>query len=61
LLYGCGSTIELALELQERYGFSYYDCLIIASALEAECEAIYTEDLGNGQKINGVKIKNIFY
>ena len=54
------STIESALILQEHYGFSYYDSLIAASALEADCEYLYTEDLTDGQYINSLKIQNIF-
>jgi len=46
------STINKALSLKDRYGYSYYDCLILASALEGNCRAIATEDMNNGQVIN---------
>ncbi|MFQ5568021.1 MAG: PIN domain-containing protein [Rhodothermales bacterium] len=46
-----GTTAELALRLHERYGFSWWDSLILASALESGCEVVYTEDLHNGQVI----------
>ena len=45
-------TINLALILKDRYRYSYFDCLVLASALESECSIIYTEDLSNGQVIN---------
>jgi predicted nucleic acid-binding protein len=47
------STLKLALDISERYGFSWYDSLIVSTALEAGCEILYTEDLRNGQIING--------
>lgn len=49
-----------ALELQARYGFSFYDSLIVAAALEAGCSRLLTEDLQHGQKIEGLKIVNPF-
>lgn len=54
-------THELGLQVAERYGFSVYDSLIIAAALIAECETLYSEDLQSGQVINGrLVIKNPF-
>ncbi|MHC6202786.1 PIN domain-containing protein [Breznakiellaceae bacterium SP9] len=53
-------TAQHALALQERYGFSYYDCLIVASAIETDCKYLFTEDLSNGQKIDNILIRNIF-
>ena len=50
-----------AMEIKEKYGFAYWDCLIIAAALENECKILYTEDLQNGQIIeNKLKIVNPF-
>jgi len=54
-------TIEKALDLNSKYGYSYYDCLMLASALEYECQIIFTEDMKDGQLINSsLKIKNPF-
>ena len=47
------STINTALSLKNRYGYSYYDCVMLASALENACDIIMTEDMNNGQVING--------
>jgi predicted nucleic acid-binding protein len=33
------------------YKFSYYDSQIIASALEHQCEILYSEDMQDGQVI----------
>ena len=54
-------TIESALNLKDRYGFSYYDSLIISSALENGCSFLFSEDLSDGQVIdNSLEIVNIF-
>jgi predicted nucleic acid-binding protein len=42
-----------AWELAERYGYSHFDCLIIATALAAQCTTLYSEDMQHGQIING--------
>jgi len=46
-------TIQLALDVQEKYRFSWYDSLIIASALGAGCDTLYSEDMQNCQEIDG--------
>ena len=54
-------TIDLALYIKERYKYSYYDSLIIASALENACNILYTEDMQHGQIIeDSLKIINPF-
>ena len=49
-----------ALDVQYRYQYSFYDSLIAAAALDAGCTRLYTEDLRDGQKIEGLTIKNPF-
>ncbi|MCL2054260.1 MAG: PIN domain-containing protein [Oscillospiraceae bacterium] len=50
-----------ALSLKERYGFSFFDCLMLSSALESNCSILYSEDMANGQTIGGkLKIVNPF-
>ena len=44
-------TLYLAHKLKLKYGFSYWDSLILASALEANCQALYSEDMQHGQVI----------
>jgi predicted nucleic acid-binding protein len=51
---------EEALVLHAKYRFHWYDSLIIAAALEAKCEILYTEDLQHGQIIEGLTIINPF-
>jgi predicted nucleic acid-binding protein len=53
-------THDRALELAERYRFSIYDATIIAAALKAGCETLYSEDLQDGQRIEKLTILNPF-
>jgi predicted nucleic acid-binding protein len=53
-------TIAKAVSLAERYKYSYYDSLILASAIEAQCEILYSEDFQHNQLIEGVRIINPF-
>ena len=53
-------THDLALAVGERFGFSIFDSLIIASAQIAQCEVLYSEDLQDGQKVEGLLIRNPF-
>lgn len=46
------STIQLALAIAQKYQYSYFDSLIVASALEIGCDHLYSEDMQDGQKIN---------
>lgn len=45
------STIQTGMKICSRYFYSYYDSLIIASALQNECSILYSEDLQHSQKI----------
>jgi len=54
-------TINLAMDIKERYEYSFYDSLMLASAIEADCTMILTEDMQDGQIVNGtLKINNPF-
>lgn len=54
-------THDLALQVAERYGFSVYDALIVAAAMLAECAVLYSEDLQDGQNIDGrLVVRNPF-
>jgi predicted nucleic acid-binding protein len=48
------------LSVQADAGYSFYDSLIIAAAVEAECGILYSEDLREGQTIRELKIANPF-
>ena len=49
-----------AMKISESTQFSYWDSLILAMAIDTGCSILYSEDLNNGQEIEGVKIVNPF-
>jgi predicted nucleic acid-binding protein len=49
-----------ALRIAEKHRLSWYDSLIVAAALEGQCERLYSEDLQDGRKIEGLRIENPF-
>jgi predicted nucleic acid-binding protein len=53
-------THDRALEIAKRYRFSIYDATIIAAALKAGCNTLYSEDLQDGQRIEKLTILNPF-
>jgi predicted nucleic acid-binding protein len=54
-------THQEALAIAEKYGYRIYDALIVASALEAKCTVLYSEDMKDGQVIaNQLRIRNPF-
>lgn len=44
-------TIKRALQIKKKSQLSFWDCLVIASALENDCAILYTEDMQEGQII----------
>lgn len=55
-----GALYAKALSLQARWKFSFYDSLIVAAALEAGCKRLLSEDMQDGQRIEGLRIENPF-
>lgn len=54
-------TIKYALGISETYRYSYFDSLIIASALENNCTILYSEDMHHNHHIeNKLSIVNPF-
>ena len=52
-------SIDRAWDIRIRYNYSYWDSLIISTALLSGCSILYTEDLQNNQVIdNQLKIVN---
>lgn len=55
------STIKLAQSIVDRYDFQIFDGIIIAAALEADCDILYSEDMQHGQVIeNKLELVNPF-
>ena len=49
-----------ALDVHDRYGYGFCDALIIASAQQAGCRRLLSEDLRHGQRIGGLRIVDPF-
>lgn len=54
-------TVRIAFRVCERYRFTYWDSLLLACALEQQCDLFITEDLSNGMVIeDALRIHNPF-
>ena len=56
-------TLDLNLAaraLAEDHQLSFYDALIVASAIDAGCNVLYSEDMQHGRSIGGLVIANPF-
>lgn len=49
-----------ASELRQRFSLSFWDGLIVSSALAAQVEALYSEDMQHGIRIESLEILNPF-
>jgi predicted nucleic acid-binding protein len=64
----CPSRVPLTIDTHDagrriaaKYGYSMFDGLIAASALEARCDTLYSEDFQDGQLIDGrLTVRNPF-
>lgn len=54
------ATNRSALALARAHGFPFYDALIVASAIEAGCDTLYSEDLQHGRRFGQLAIVNPF-
>jgi len=54
-------THETGLALAERYNFSTYDAMIVAAAIHANCDTLWSEDMQHGMELGeGLRIVNPF-
>jgi predicted nucleic acid-binding protein len=53
-------THEAALALARDHSVAFYGALIVAAALEASCDTLFTEDMQRGRKSGGLTIINPF-
>ena len=51
-----GESVLDALEIEERYGISFWDALIVQAAQSAGADVLYSEDLSDGQVYGGVRV-----
>jgi predicted nucleic acid-binding protein len=55
-----GDSILDAIDISDKYGYSFWDSLIIEAALTGGVSVLLSEDLQHGQAISGVTISNPF-
>ena len=53
-------TFDMAMQYRERFGLSYWDCLILAAAKLGGCDAVYSEDMSAAQDYDGIRVINPF-
>jgi predicted nucleic acid-binding protein len=49
-----------ALQLSARHKLAWYDSLILASAVEGQCNVLYSEDFQDRQRFGELRIENPF-
>jgi predicted nucleic acid-binding protein len=49
-----------ALRIGAKFKLSWYDSLIVASAIEGQCDVLYSEDLQHGQRFGNLQVANPF-
>jgi predicted nucleic acid-binding protein len=49
-----------AINLHKRHGINFWDAMIVEAASEMRCDVLWTEDLSNGQVLEGVTVRNPF-
>ena len=53
-------VFRAAAEIANRHNISYWDAAIVAAARILGCDAVYSEDLNQGQSYDGVVVINPF-
>lgn len=56
----CTRDVLSAIEFHQRGGVSFWDAMILTSARSLGCHVLYSEDLGAGQRYDGVLVVNPF-
>ena len=57
---GTPDLLDAALDLHQRSGLSFWDAMIIQAAMDAGCERVYSEDMGDGRRYGPVTVVNPF-
>lgn len=53
-------THQAALDLASQHGLNFYDALIIATAIEADCDILFSEDMQHDRSFGKLIIRNPF-
>lgn len=52
--------MQRAMELSQRRRWTYWDAAVVAAALQAGCDELWTEDMNHGQREGSLTIINPF-
>ncbi len=55
------ALLKQAWQIEDRYGFSWWDSLIVAAAITQDCVTLLTEDLQHGLQIDNLRVVNPFH
>ena len=58
--YADADLFDEAWAVEDRYGFSFWDALVVASARRLGCATLLTEDLHDGRDLDGLVVRNPF-
>jgi predicted nucleic acid-binding protein len=53
-------VVAAALDVSRRFGFAWWDCVIVASALRGNCRYLLTEDMQHRQTVRTIEIIDPF-
>jgi predicted nucleic acid-binding protein len=60
IVVNTGESILEALEIEQQYGLSFWDALIVQAANASGAHLLYSEDLNHGQMYGTVEVRNPF-
>jgi predicted nucleic acid-binding protein len=54
------ALVRSAWEVEDRFGFSWWDSLVVSASLRLSCSVLLTEDLQDGQDLGGAVVVDPF-
>ena len=54
------ALLDAAWSIEDRFGLSLWDSLIVAAAQDAGCDSLLTEDLAHGMQLDGLVVASPF-
>lgn len=54
------TLISRAIQRHRQGTFSFWDCMIVEAALQANCQILFTEDMQHGQQMGTLTLRNPF-
>ena len=54
------AVTQMAWQIEDRHGFSWWDCLLLAAAQQANCTVFLTEDMTHDRFVGDMRLFNPF-